>query len=81
MGLIQDLQNRKKERSHIWKYTRQDPWLVIYVPKRFIKYILSHKGRSAHSSIKCSEENITDREGKQKFFLLLIEINVVYQLL
>ena len=36
--------------------------------------------KKAHSSLKCSEENIKDREGKQKFFLLLIEFNVVYQL-
>ena len=42
-----------------------------------MKYILSHKGRNAHSRIKCSKENIKDREGKQKFFLLLLEINVV----
>ena len=34
-----------------------------------------------HSSIKCSKENIKERGGKQMFFLLLIEINVVYQLL
>ena len=48
----------------------------------FIKYTLSQKGGSAHSSLKCSKENIKDREGKQKFFLLLIEnIVVVYQLL
>ena len=45
-------------------------------------YSLSHEGRSVHSSLKCSKENIKDREGKQKFFLLLIEnIGVVYQLL
>ena len=44
-------------------------------------YSLSHEGRSAHSSLKCSKENIKDREGKQKFFLLLIEnMGVVYQL-
>ena len=33
-----------------------------------------------HNRIKCSKENIKDREGKQKFFLLLLEINVVKSL-
>ena len=47
----------------------------------FVKYTLSQKGGSMHSSLKCSKGNIKDREGKQKFFLLLIEnIVVVYQL-
>ena len=31
------------------------------VPKRFINYTLSHKGGSAHSSLKCSKEYIKDR--------------------
>ena len=48
-----------------------------FVPKRFIKYSLSHKRGSVHSNLKCSKECIKDRKGKQVPFLFLVENTAV----